>query len=291
MPKPSDFFIGLVDFIALVLPGAILGYFLLLLGGDQPDLGGLLGPLAGNEAAGWAAFLTTAYVLGHVLHHLGGFVDRPVYDWLFQTWRRQKLGWMVWPGYWWPFLKALGRGVERYWTGGRRRFDPVGDPPAGLVRARAVAADHLARVRQATGTDAACPPFDPDKENLFSWATAAVRLADKDAAAELDRAGVDSKFFRSLIFVAPVAVWVIDRKCPPGDTATLLTWLTVILGLFALYRYCDRRLAAAEETYRYYVLLYLAAREKEPKAGAPALAPGAPANAVTIRVEVDGRAT
>ena len=74
MPKPSDFFVGVLDFFAILLPGAIATAML------SPRVGPwVLGPLIdkpSSEAVGWAMFLTAAYFLGHLIFLVGSWIDR-----------------------------------------------------------------------------------------------------------------------------------------------------------------------------------------------------------------------
>ena len=73
MPKPSDFLLGIVDFFAILLPGAIATAIL------APKFGRLvLGPLIAvpdSEAGNWAAFLVCSYFLGHIIFLLGSYLD------------------------------------------------------------------------------------------------------------------------------------------------------------------------------------------------------------------------
>jgi hypothetical protein len=76
--EPQKFFIGLVDFFSIILPGALLTYFM------QNDLGPwALGPanygnLAGNAAV--AAFLFSSYLLGHFIFLIGSWLLDAAYD-------------------------------------------------------------------------------------------------------------------------------------------------------------------------------------------------------------------
>ena len=74
MSKPSDFFMGVLDFFAILLPGAISTAIL------APRLGCyLLGPLVSvptSEAENWAAFLICTYFIGHLIFLVGSNVDR-----------------------------------------------------------------------------------------------------------------------------------------------------------------------------------------------------------------------
>lgn len=281
MPKPSDFFIGLVDFIALLLPGAILGYLLVLLGWGS-NLGGLVAPLVADPAAGWAAFLILAYVLGHVLHHLGGFLDEPVYDNAFRVWRRANPGWMIFKVSWDKFATHTPR-----------------DQPS-LLETRAT--ELLRAQLAALATTLKVSELELDgrgsRENRYGLSDVALRLMNPAAGAELDRAGVDSKFFRSLALVAVAAVVLVPvnllirnpiTDCWLGVLGSIV--LSALTAVFSLYRFCDRRWSAAELTYRYYVLARLAELEKKPAAdGATPPASGPSAHLATIRVEIDRRA-
>jgi hypothetical protein len=76
MTKPSDFFIGVVDFFAVLLPGAALVYLLkpLMISGIAKVW------LPATPTQGWVMFLVLAYIAGHLLHALGSWLlDKYVY--------------------------------------------------------------------------------------------------------------------------------------------------------------------------------------------------------------------
>ena len=65
---PQKFFIGLMDFFSILLPGALLTY--LLMGEVGPVvLGDLYATLDGAQA--WTAFLFASYLFGHPVFLLG----------------------------------------------------------------------------------------------------------------------------------------------------------------------------------------------------------------------------
>jgi hypothetical protein len=73
---PQKFFIGLMDFFSILLPGALLTY--LLMGEVGPVvLGDRYGKLAGAEA--WAALLFASYLFGHLVFLLSPRLDE-LYD-------------------------------------------------------------------------------------------------------------------------------------------------------------------------------------------------------------------
>jgi hypothetical protein len=73
MAKLSEFYVGVLDFFAILLPGAIATAIL------APRIGHLVfGPLIAipvGEPAKWAAFLICSYFLGHLIFLLGSYVD------------------------------------------------------------------------------------------------------------------------------------------------------------------------------------------------------------------------
>jgi hypothetical protein len=75
-PKTSDFFLGVVDFFAIILPGCLLVYW----AQRALNLGGYVSPEWTAGTRGWAVFLVAAYVAGHIAFALGGLLFDKVYD-------------------------------------------------------------------------------------------------------------------------------------------------------------------------------------------------------------------
>ncbi|HEX5483992.1 MAG TPA: hypothetical protein VFZ08_15325, partial [Terriglobia bacterium] len=76
---PQKFFIGLTDFFAVLLPGALVTYFLNQAGIGKALLGNGFADLQGP--AGWVAFFFASYLLGHFVFLLGSWlIDDHVYD-------------------------------------------------------------------------------------------------------------------------------------------------------------------------------------------------------------------
>lgn len=81
--KPADFLLGLLDFFAVLLPGAVAVWVALQYVDRDPRLVTLAGkPLP--DGALWAAYLFASYILGHVVFMIGSNLD-PAYD----AWRRR----------------------------------------------------------------------------------------------------------------------------------------------------------------------------------------------------------
>lgn len=76
--EPSKFYIGVVDFFSIMLPGGIFAYFLYAQIG--PRIFGPLLPTIKGEGDGWVIFLLAAYLLGHIVFLIGSVLDEIVYD-------------------------------------------------------------------------------------------------------------------------------------------------------------------------------------------------------------------
>jgi hypothetical protein len=74
MPKPSDLFVGVLDFFAILLPGAIATA--ILAPRVAPLIVGSLIQLPADAPGTWAIFLTCAYFLGHLIFQAGSFIDQ-----------------------------------------------------------------------------------------------------------------------------------------------------------------------------------------------------------------------
>ena len=83
MPKPSELFVGILDFFAVLLPGAILTG--IIAPNLAPLIFGPLVPMPTSELGVWSVFLATSYFLGHFTFFLGSYID-PVYN-RIRKWR------------------------------------------------------------------------------------------------------------------------------------------------------------------------------------------------------------
>jgi hypothetical protein len=74
--EPKKFFVGVIDFFSVLMPGALLTYNLMDFGPKL--LGERYSQLTG--AAGWLAFFFSSYILGHFIFLLGAVLDDFFYD-------------------------------------------------------------------------------------------------------------------------------------------------------------------------------------------------------------------
>ena len=83
MPKASEFYVGVIDLFAILLPGSIATALLEPYLGDKIFGDLLLAPQ--SSAAMWVAFLAVSYFMGHLIFLLGSYID-PFYNALREKW-------------------------------------------------------------------------------------------------------------------------------------------------------------------------------------------------------------
>lgn len=87
MTKPGDFYVGVIDFFSILLPGALFAAALISIPGFLaiPPLPQLV---EAGPTAQWLAFAVSSYALGHFLFTIASKLDGPLYD----PYRRRRWG-------------------------------------------------------------------------------------------------------------------------------------------------------------------------------------------------------
>lgn len=246
---PHKFFIGLMDFFSILLPGALLTW--LLMGEVGPvALGDRYDKLDGAQA--WAAFLFASYLFGHLVFLLGSWLDE-FYDWA----RRYTLNTQI------TLLARRGRLLP--W------------PARALIwlvfkRERNLAVERASKIkRQALG------PFQAqDAVNTFQWCKALLNAESPASLAVVQRFEADSKFFRcfAVVLLLLLIAWPWQHQWPLAGIPVVLALL-----LLALWRYMEQRYKATNQAY--WSIITLAAKDAKialeksaPAAGSPTHAGG-----------------
>ncbi len=223
--EPQKFFIGLIDFFSILLPGALLTYML------KDDMGPrLLGEgylkLVGTE--GWIAFLFSSYLLGHFIFLLGSWLlDDHVYDRIREATYEEQ-------------IKRLAKGEK-----------------LSSALARWLAARLIKRVSDQAVSQAVLIKehyLDPLKAssaiNAFQWCKARLTIEHPEALATVQRFEADSKFFRSLLIVLCVLIpWGLVQS------RAAIALVSVPLLVLAFWRYVDQRMKATNQAYWYIITL------------------------------------
>ena len=216
---PQKFFIGLMDFFSILLPGALLTWLFmdavgpLVIGENYSSL---------SETQAWAAFLFASYLLGHLIFLLGTWLDE-FYDWV----RRYTLDTQI------KLLTQRGLLLPR--------------PVRALIwlvfkDERNLSVNRAVKIKQ----QILQPLQAKDSINAFQWCKALLNSENPSALAAVQRFEADSKFFRCFAIVLLILLlsWPWQERWPTSGILVVLALLVL-----ALWRYMEQRLKATNQAY------------------------------------------
>ena len=215
--KPGDFFIGVVNFFAILLPGALLSFFSIdvvhAYVNNRPYLFGNIQTDTQGEAQNWVVFIVASYLLGQFIFLLGSPLDI-LYD-------------LVRKGFSSDLIKT--KWLKRKWIQNERLYKSARTLKEKYVE------DSASEI-----------------VNTFQWAKANVQLRFPAAADEIHRLEADQKFFRGLIVVLIAICFLFIFVSKTGWTETV-PYLVVMALSF--WRYVDQRRKSTNLAYTYLIAL------------------------------------
>jgi hypothetical protein len=256
--KPSEFFIGVVELFGVLAPGSILLATGLWAFEDRfQKPWEILGP-----EAQWAVFLVAAYTVGTFLFLLSAIIDELIYD----PWREAR----------WPKESDLAfKQAEAIRDGALQVRSPPKprklhwaktDPPTKLPGLKTRLATFRKEFAKVWGERVLLKPAEAPVQamNTLSWAKSVLMLRAPAAYADVLRYEAESKFFRSMILVAPAAGMLVALKVPGLKGIALALAIAAPVTILSFLRYAERRYKGSEWAYR-----YLIAREFGPQGPEP----------------------
>jgi hypothetical protein len=237
--KPEDAFIGIVEFFATLVPGAILAYVISGYVVFPPRWPSLAAESARAER--WVFFLVCAYVTGHFVNAIASTIlDEHVYDRFYVPWKRVE----------------SREGAKAAWSMSLRSVTE-GDRQSVREDELFLAAKQL-KVEQLKEF-AERAKLDPLQiTNMFWWAVTLVALKAPHAARDVDRLIAQSKLLRSLSIVLPIAVlsaWSSIDPCHSLAHTLGATGVAALVSLSCVASYCHLRWDSVERAYEYYIAL------------------------------------
>ena len=226
--EPETFFIGVIDFFSVMLPGAVMTYLLKNEALCELNRAGF--PEIQGEAAGWAIFLFCSYLVGHFIFLIGSKLD----DWVYQRIRdankasestsaRKKP---------WAFTVWLNK----------RLFSEAPDLAVDKVRA----------IKNRYLPDEVLPNVGKQPVvNAFQWAKAKLAIRSPGALVEVQRLEADSKFFRSFVVVLFVLLVWTSLIAVQGRISWWIVFICLVFLVLSLWRYIERRFKATQQAYWY----------------------------------------
>lgn len=230
---PQKFFIGVVDFFAVLMPGALLAYF-----GRDLAASFLVGThdFKFDGAQNWMVFLFASYLLGHFVFLLGSLLDEYFCD---------------------PFLKCAERGQIKRLADSKAissaflRWLVQTDLFSGKSGDKALM--QAERIKNRT----LLPVGAAGAINAFQWSKALLSKENSAGLVAVQRFEADSKFFRSL--VVALAVLMTATAIRGGHLSNyekgILAAVCLLGLLLALWRYIELRSKMTQQAYWFVIAL------------------------------------
>ena len=225
---PQKFFIGLIDFFSILLPGALLTYVLKDANILQRYIGPIIEQKKLSEAEAWMIFFFSSYLLGHFIFLVGSIImDDYLYD---------------------PIRQATSKGqIKNLAEGKPLSFALFRLLAAGLIKTNVDdAVDRAVKIKEHY-----LDPLNASSAiNAFQWCKARLALEHSQATAAVERFEADSKFFRSFLIVLLI---LIPFELVAGRY--VIAAVSVFLLGLAFWRYVDQRVKATSQAYWYAITL------------------------------------
>lgn len=238
--KPSDFFISVIDFFSVILPGVLVTYFLKGQFYSRFFGDGKTFPLPENEVQGWIVFLFATYIIGNLIFAIGALLlDGFVYD----KWLRNSL-----------FKKNTDLAYHTA-SAIRDQFVPSASWINQFITTKKLSEKEIKKL------------LSKDKHeviNTFKWTQYYLAVKHPETLVDIRKLEADSKFFRSLV-VASIIIAMLFLFKEAWIAACFLA-----LSLLSLYRYGELRYKSTEKAYEIIITVNHLEKRAEAEAGVTA---------------------
>lgn len=214
--KPNDFYLGIIHFFAVLVPGSIASA---LLGQKlHYEFISMFSVVLRHQAAAWIAFLVCSYFLGHLIFLIGSWLDMS-----HESLRKSLHDYCV------NHTSLLAKGVN------------------GILKLKTnqAAYDGLETIRKAFLEDDKTGAMNP-----IQWGKAVLLVKQPAALDEVNQLEADSKFFRSMVVVCVMAGALFF--CSANYYCAVLSLLVATL---CYIRYAERRIKSDSQTAFYIITM------------------------------------
>ena len=248
--KPQNFFIGVVDFFSVLLPGALLTYFLMGMFYDSFFGIGKTFPAPTDITVKWIIFLLITYTIGNIIYMLSSFLDAS-----YNKTLRKKLFQSPY-----DLSYKTARSIHS-------KYVNVDASLMELSEQKLLTQDQFKNILS-----------NPKREifNTFKWAKHFLLFNKPEALTDIKRTEADSKFFRSLVITFLIMAFMLLIK---GNFIEPLIF--IFLSALCYYRYGDLRFKATEMAYEMIITYYYLNPEQNQLGSAVTL------NSSTIKTDLD----
>lgn len=217
--EPQKFFIGLMDFFSILLPGAFLSWLLVKNDVACNIIGARYEKLSGAEA--WITFLFASYLLGHIVFLFGSWLDE-LYDYARNY--------------------TLNTQIKRFANNEKLLPRPFRVLVWLVFKSeRNLAVDVAGRIKQKV----LGPLQAKESINTFQWCKALLTIESPESLAVVHRFEADSKFFRSFTIVLLLMPFFWSKE----EWQYIPNLLLLVVLPLALWRFMEQRYKATNQAY------------------------------------------
>ncbi|WP_417910968.1 hypothetical protein [Candidatus Electronema sp. PJ] len=214
--KPNDFYVGIIHFFAILVPGSIASA--LLVQELHREFFFMFSVVLQHQAAVWISFLICSYFIGHLIFLVGSWLDM-LHD-------------------------RIRKSLYNYCQNDQNLLAGVFN---GILKLKAnqAAYERLEAIRDTFLQAAKTGAMNP-----IQWGKAVLLMKHPAALDEVNRLEADSKFFRSMVVVCllAAALFSCSTNCHCSSPALLVAALCYI-------RYAERRIKSDSHTAFYIITM------------------------------------
>ncbi len=221
--KLQDFFINVIDFFSVILPGALVTFFLKGLLYTGVFVEEKVFPSLENRTQEVIVFLFATYIIGHIVFVIASLLDK-LYGKL-----RDKF-----------FKKNFDLNYHSA-TAIREQYIPSESWINQLIKDKKLGEKEIKKL------------LEKDKHeiiNTYKWAQRFLAIKYPETLININKTEADSKFFRSLVIAFIIVSFVLLFR-----EQLLYSACFFVLSLLSLYRYCNLRYKSTELAYEFIVTI------------------------------------
>jgi mannose-6-phosphate isomerase-like protein (cupin superfamily) len=225
--KPSDFFIGVIDFFAVLLPGALLTFFLQAHWCQAFFGAGKVLPELHTSTEKVLVFIVVTYILGNITFLLASLVmDRYIYDRFLRKIFVKKTADL-------PFLTA---------TAIKEKYLQSHSLLNNLLMQNKLSEKNKKWLEALTRKEVV---------NTYKWIKHFILIKQPEALIEIKKLEADSKFFRCLVIV-----FIFMAIVSFAYLQIVIGFFFLLFSLLSVYRFGDLRFKSTQCAYEFLVTYY-----------------------------------
>ncbi len=224
--KPNDFFIGVIDFFAVLLPGALLTFFVQAHWyGDFFGDGKTFPSLHTNTEKG-LVFIIATYILGNIIFLIASIIMDRFYDKFLRN----------------PFFKKNADLAYYTATEIREKYLHSSTLINNLLMQNKLSEAEKKELNSRRRKEVL---------NTYKWILNFISIKHPEALAEIKKLEADSKFFRCLVIS-----FVLISIYSFAHLQIIIGSIFLVLALLSIYRYGDLRYKSTSRAYEFLITYY-----------------------------------